>query len=400
MDQNASVLIWETVKSLQKGGSLEQAMSETLRRLTAAMGCEECALWLLNVKDSRLYVVACVGKQDLTGAFLDLDRGIPGAVTRSGKTELIADCASDPRFAQIKGGNIPRNLLVIPLKNQYECIGCLQLTERKESDFTQEDVYYCTLVASLLAIALGERGVTLRTPESRKALIALRDLTCRKSEDDSALRHLNLNIYEHETLAVLGESGCGSRTLLRLLHLAEGGEEVREGRFLAAGRDMLSAAEGELDDYRRGFVSYIYPDCPLVPTMTVKANIALTAKNALEPLSPEEALFLVGLKDCGRLLPEKLDPRQRQLVGVARALARKPDLILAEEPGGNLAAAAAKEVLGVLLSAAKQLGAAVVLTTHNPEIARTADRVLYLKGGQISEVRVNPEPAAASELEW
>ena len=179
-------------------------------------------------------------------------------------------------------------------------------------------------------------------------------------EDDSALRHLNLNIYEHETLAVLGESGCGSRTLLRLLHLAEGGEEVREGRFLAAGRDMLSAAEGELDDYRRGFVSYIYPDCPLVPTMTVKANIALTAKNALEPLSPEEALFLVGLKDCGRLLPEKLDPRQRQLVGVARALARKPDLILAEEPGGNLAAAAAKEVLGVLLSGAIMLAGSLL----------------------------------------
>ena len=328
-----------------------------------------------------------------------VDRGIPGAVTRSGKTELISDCATDPRFKQVKG-ETPRNLLSLPLKTAYDCLGCLQLTDRRTSDFTREDVDICALAASLIAIALEERGVLLTPPASRKVLTALRDLSCRGAADDAPLKQLSLNIYEEEILAIVGESGCGSRTLMRLLHLTSDLSDVREGRFLAAGRDMLNAGEGEIDDYHRGFAAYIYPDCPLIPTMSVKANIELAVRQALDPLTAEEALFLTGLQETAKWMPEKLSLKQKQLVGVARALAKKPDLILAEEPGFYLGAGEAKEVLAALLSGAKKLGATLVIATHNPEIALLADRVLTLREGRIFRTFLNNHPKTPAELVW
>jgi len=399
MKQNPSVLIWEIAGKLREAGSMGTILGQVLQMLTQAAGCEESALWLLNIKDSRLHVVASVGRQDLTGASLDLDKGIPGAVTRGGKIELIADCASDPRFADIKGP-IPRNVLSIPLKNQYDCLGCLQMTDRKDSDFTREDVYICSMAASLIAIALGERGASLAETDSKKVLVALRDLSCKQSTDDGALKQLNLNIYEKETLAIVGESGCGSRTLLRLLHLASDRSAVREGRFLAAGRDMLNAGAAAVDEYHRGFVGYVYPDCPLIPTMTVKENIELATKTSLEPLNAAEALFLAGIQDTAKKLPSQLSPKQRQLVGVARALAKKPDLVLAEEPGEHLSAKAASEVLTALVSGVKKLNATLVIVTHNREIAGIADRVLNLKAGRINSVLINREPKAPAELDW
>ena len=399
MNQNAPVLIWEIAKKLRQNDSFGKLLCEVLYSLSRAMGCEESSLWLLNVKDSRLYVVASVGKRDLTGASLDLDRGIPGAVTRSGNMELIADCASDPRFQDIRT-DIPRNLLSLPLKTQYDCLGCLQMTDRRDSDFTRDEVDLCTLAASLIALALEERGFQLTVPESRKVLAALRDISCSSLPDDAPLRQFSLNIYENEMLTVSGESGCGSRTLLRLLNMSLDRGDVREGRFLAGSRDMLNAGDDGIDEYHRGFVACVYRDCPLIAGKSIKANLELTTKKMLEPLTSEEALFLTGMQESSRRMPEELSLKEKQLIGVARALAKKPNLILAEEPGNRLPAKDAREVLSALRSGAKKLGSTLLIATHNPEIALMADRILYMKEGRISRTFINNHPKAPEELVW
>lgn len=399
MNPQHAALIWKLTRDLRSGARTEQITADALTALTEALGCEESSLWLLNVRDSRLYIVASVGSQDRLGAFLDLDQGLPGAVSRSGNPLLISDPARDPRFAG--AGRIPRNIFVIPLKTPYECLGCIQMTNKREGDFSQDDYQMGLLGASLIALALEERGLMAPPSERLNQMISLKELeipAAVQDESDAILGPLNLNIYEGEWLAVLGERGCGSRNLHQLLELAFPPEKSR-GRFTVMGRDALSFTEEERDDYRRGILGVLEAQPPLVPTMTVKGNVEIASRQVLEPMDTEAALELAGLKGMGGRLPGSLNPLEKRRVGLARLLAKKSLLILAEEPGSGLSLAEQNIYLEALRKTAKQLGASVILFTAQRQRADLADRILTMTGGRFGSLYINRHPVQTAPAE-
>lgn len=402
MNPNHGALIWKLTRTLREPGSPEENLSRALGDICGALGFEEASLWLLNVRDSRIYIVASLGSRDRLGAYLDLDRGLPGAVTRSAQPVLIADCATDPRFAGARGENIPRNLLLAPLKTAYDCLGCLQLSDKIGGDLNQEDYQSCLLAASLIAQSLSERGLAQPAPEKRNLLLSLQDIQMPVLPEDpfeAPLSGISLNIYEGEWLALLGERGCGSRNLMALLQLAVPPEGI-EGRIMAMGKDLLRFSPEEREEYRRGFAAFLPADCPLIPTMSLKANVELVSRRCLEPMDPEEALKLAGLEGLGGKLPRDLDALQRARVGIARALARKALLILAEEPGQGLAPQEVRSLLESLKGAAEKLGAALVMSTASEEKSRAANRVLHMQTGRPGRLSVNPRPKAPGDLIW
>ena len=169
---------------------------------------------------------------------------------------------------------------------------------------------------------------------------------------------------------------------------------------MAMGKDLLRFTPEEREEYRRGFAAFLPADCPLIPTMNLKANVEAVSRRCLEPMDPEEALELAGLGDLAGHLPRDLDALQRARVGIARALARKSLLILAEEPGQGLAPEEVRILLESLKAAADRLGAALVMSTASEEKSRAANRVLHMQTGRPGRLSVNPRPTAPRDLIW
>ncbi len=216
-----------------------------------------------------------------------------------------------------------------------------------------------------------------------------------------ALDGLSLEIFPGELLVVTGESGCGKSTLLNIIGFMD---ELTAGALEAFGRDMTKRSEKERTLYRRRDVGFVFQDYHLMPELTAYENVAFIAQLAEDPLSPEEVLRAVGLEAEADRFPSQLSGGQQQRVAVARALVKRPKLLLADEPTAALDLRSAKEVLAALENAIRRADGgkdtALVLVTHNPEITRMADRVVMMKSGRVSDILRQPSPCGADAIEW
>ena len=216
-----------------------------------------------------------------------------------------------------------------------------------------------------------------------------------------ALDGLSLEIFPGELMVVTGESGCGKSTLLNIIGFMD---ELTGGLLEAFGRDMTKRSKKERTLYRRRDVGFVFQDYHLMPELTAYENVAFIAQLAENPLSPEEVIRAVGLEAEADRFPSQLSGGQQQRVAVARALVKRPKLLLADEPTAALDLHSAKEVLAALENAIRkeggENGTALVLVTHNPEITRIADRVVMMKSGRISDIVCQPSPCSADAIEW
>jgi putative ABC transport system ATP-binding protein len=188
---------------------------------------------------------------------------------------------------------------------------------------------------------------------------------------------------------LLGPSGSGKSTLLNIL----GGLDVpTRGTVHFFDHDLTAADERELTRFRREHIGFVFQFYNLIPSLTAKENVALVTEIAEAPMDPEEALGLVGLQ-------ERLDHFPAQL-SIARAVAKRPDVLLCDEPTGALDVETGKLVLDVLVRVNRELGATVAIITHNAAIARMADRVVRMHSGEIASVVANERRAAVDEIEW
>jgi putative ABC transport system ATP-binding protein len=212
-----------------------------------------------------------------------------------------------------------------------------------------------------------------------------------------ALRDVDLAIYEGEFVVLLGPSGSGKSTLLNIL----GGLDVPTGGE-AWWRDhnLATADESALTQYRRDHVGFVFQFYNLIPSLTVRENVALVTDIARNPMRPEEALDLVGLTPRLDHFPAQLSGGEQQRVAIARAIAKRPDVLLCDEPTGALDYATGKIVLEVIARINVELGTTAVVITHNASIAGMADRVLHLADGRISHVDVNARRLTPAELSW
>ncbi len=201
----------------------------------------------------------------------------------------------------------------------------------------------------------------------------------------TALSQINLSVQAGEFVAVMGPSGCGKSTLL---HLIGGLDRPTSGRVLMDGTDLASMADRELTELRRRRMGFVFQFFNLIPVLSALENASLPL--ILDGIQPVEAnrravewLARVGLSDRLNGRPDQLSGGQQQRVAIARALVAEPDLVLADEPTGNLDSRASDEIAGLLRLISAEWGRAVLMVTHDPRIAAYADRIVFLKDGSV-----------------
>jgi putative ABC transport system ATP-binding protein len=212
-----------------------------------------------------------------------------------------------------------------------------------------------------------------------------------------ALRGVDLELRSGELVVLLGPSGSGKSTLLNIL----GGLDVpTAGHVLYHGRDLVHATEEELTLYRRKNVGFVFQFYNLIPSLTARENVALVTEIATDPMTPEDALALVGLGERLDHFPAQLSGGEQQRVAIARAIAKRPAVLLCDEPTGALDFSTGVLVLEALAHVNRELRTTTAVITHNAAIGGMADRVVRLSDGRIASTRVNREKRSPRELVW
>lgn len=397
-------VVWEITKLLQEAESLEDALRASLGEVVKAVGAEAGTIWFYNASgDKRIYPSFWIGGADLTGLSLAPGEGIAGTVVKEGKPTVVKDCQKDVRWAgrfDETTGFVTKSMVCVPLVNKYEVIGCIQIINKKDGSlYNDEDVSLCENLAMLTAIAVDGRGLNLGFTESKKAIISLRDVTKTFGTGETqiqVLKGVNLDIREGEFLVILGESGCGKSTMLNIIG---GMDQLSTGTFLFDGKDYSKADDKTLTEYRRNSVGFIFQAYNLMPTLTAEENLDFIGELCKDSMDASEALERVGLAQRKENYPAQMSGGQQQRVSIARALIKKPRIILADEPTAALDYETSIEVLTVLEEVIKS-GTTLLMVTHNEEIAKMANRVIRMKGGVVAEVIMNRRPASAKELVW
>ena len=212
-----------------------------------------------------------------------------------------------------------------------------------------------------------------------------------------ALRGIDLTLESGQFLVLLGHSGSGKSTLLNIL----GGLDVpTAGRVFYRGHELTQAGESELTSFRRHNVGFVFQFYNLIPSLTAEENVQLVTEISDDPMSAVEALTLVGLQDRREHFPAQLSGGEQQRVAIARAVAKRPDVLLCDEPTGALDISTGAIVLKVLEQVNRELGTTLAVITHNASIAGLADRVVTLKDGRISDDLVNEQRISIDAIDW
>lgn len=401
---NYTQVVWQITRMLQESDSLDAALRTSLEEVVKAVGAEAGTIWAYNLSgDRRIYPSFWIGGADLTGMSLAEGEGIAGTVVKEGKTTVVKDCQSDPRWAgrfDEATGFVTRSMVCVPLVNKYEVIGCIQIINKKDGSlYNDEDVSLCENLAMLAAIAIDGKGLNLGFAEEKKAIISLRNVTKTYGSGENQvqiLKGVNLDVREGEFLVILGESGCGKSTMLNIIG---GMDQLTGGEFLFDGQDFSHATEGQLTQYRRHSVGFIFQAYNLMSTLTAAENLDFIGELCDDAMDASKALESVGLLQRKDNYPTQMSGGQQQRVSIARALVKKPRVILADEPTAALDYETSIEVLTVLEDVIRA-GTTLLMVTHNEEIAKMANRVIRMKGGVVAEVIVNRHPASAKELVW
>lgn len=212
-----------------------------------------------------------------------------------------------------------------------------------------------------------------------------------------ALRGVDLDLYAGEFVVFLGPSGSGKSTLLNIL----GGLDVpSQGTVRYLEHELTSHTDTQLTKFRREHVGFVFQFYNLIPSLTARENVALVTDIARDPMTPEDALGIVGLTDRIDHFPAQLSGGEQQRVAIARAIAKQPDVLLCDEPTGALDASTGVIVLEAIERVNRELGTTAAVITHNAAIGAMADRVISLSGGEIVKTKINDHKLPAKEITW
>lgn len=395
---------WRIMEQLLEVDKLEDALSGSLEIIVSTLNSEAGAIWFLDPTTDRLSPLFHIGPADISNITVENGSGIEGVVTKTGKSVIVEDAVNDPRFDGSvfdDNGVVTRSMICVPLNNLHEVIGCVQIVNKKDGSlYDRDELLLCERMASLAAITIEEKGLMVDLGEEKEVLAVLKDVIKEFPSGDGVsrvLKGINLEIYKNEFVVVLGESGCGKSTMMNIVG---GMDFLTEGELLIEGKDFSHPTDAELTRFRRETVGFIFQSYNLMPNLTALENVQFIAELVANPMPAEEAIGKVGLLEKKNNYPGQLSGGQQQRVSIARAIVKRPKLILADEPTAALDYTTSIEVLKVVEDIVKNQGTTVMMVTHNPEIAKMADRVVKVRNGRIASIKKNMHPVHAEELVW
>jgi len=212
-----------------------------------------------------------------------------------------------------------------------------------------------------------------------------------------ALRGLDLDVAAGEVVVLLGPSGSGKSTLLNIMG---GLDHATGGRLMFKDLELTTLDDRGLTGYRRRHIGFVFQFYNLIPSLTAYENVALVTEIAENPMRPDEALALVGLESRKDHFPAQMSGGEQQRVAIARAIAKRPEVLLCDEPTGALDSKTGVRVIEALLGVNAQLGTTTLIITHNAGIQDVADRVISFADGRIAGIRANERRRAAAEISW
>ncbi|WP_072749161.1 ABC transporter ATP-binding protein [Lactobacillus helveticus] len=210
-------------------------------------------------------------------------------------------------------------------------------------------------------------------------------------------KDITFSIDKGELVVILGSSGAGKSTLLNILG---GMEPNTSGDVIVAGKNIGSYNAKQLTTYRRNNVGFVFQFYNLIPNLTAKENVELAAQIVPDAMNPDEALREIDLTNREQNFPAQLSGGEQQRVAIARAIAKKPELLLCDEPTGALDYKTGKRILKILQDMSRKNGSTVLIVTHNTAIAPIADKVIRIHDGGIQKIETNDHPADISSIEW
>ena len=213
----------------------------------------------------------------------------------------------------------------------------------------------------------------------------------------NALHDVNFEIEKGELVVIVGPSGAGKTTLLNILG---GMDTLSTGRVLLDGHEISGLNKKQLTEYRRHDVGFVFQFYNLIGNLTALENVELANQICREPLNAEEVLRSVGLEARSKNFPSQLSGGEQQRVAIARALAKNPKLLLCDEPTGALDYQTGKAILQLLQDTGRKTGMTVIIITHNGALTEMADRVIKVRSGTVTNVRLNENPQDIAEIEW
>ncbi|MBR0405289.1 MAG: ATP-binding cassette domain-containing protein [Eggerthellaceae bacterium] len=405
--ENSALYIYKAIGAVQgviaNATTLDEALQEGLKTIVEHSGADGGAIWYADkTDDNRLRPFFWIGPVDLTSRSHVPGDGSVGRVFESQTAERLFEfnALQDVETAIDFAGMPVGSMVCVPFSNNSEDLGVIQFVNGLDSDrFTDEGADVMEIMAMMAAIAIEESEALAEPWKPGEIVMSLRDITREFQNGDivtKVLKGVNLDVYEGELLVLLGESGCGKSTLLNIIG---GMDSATSGTFEYLGEDLSNATQEQLTEFRRDNIGFIFQSYNLMPNLTALQNLKLIAELVEDPMDSDEALEIVGLEDRKRNYPSQMSGGQQQRVSIARALVKRPKIILADEPTAALDYATSIEVLQVMEEVVRG-GTTMVMVTHNEEITRMADRVVRMRDGRMHEVTINRHPAHATDLVW
>ena len=399
----------EAQGAIGRARTLDEALQEGLKVILKNCAAEGGVIWYADQPmeaassdDIMLHPFFWVGPSDLTSAAHRTGEGAVGRVFKTQRAERFLDFADadDPVSVSDFSDTDIRSMIVVPFSSGTDELGCIQFINKEGGGhFTDEEADVCEMMVMLAAMAITDND-QLREPwHPGEVIMRVRGVTREFRNADvvtKVLKGVNLDVYDGEFLVLLGESGCGKSTLLNIIG---GMDHPTSGSFTYLGEEFAEASRDRLTEYRRDNIGFIFQSYNLMPNLDATQNLELIASLVDDPMPVDEALGIVGLLERAHNYPSQMSGGQQQRLSIARAIMKRPPVILADEPTAALDYQTSIEVLTVLERIVAE-GTTMVMVTHNEEICKMADRVVRMRGGRMSEVTVNRRKAHASELVW
>ncbi len=209
--------------------------------------------------------------------------------------------------------------------------------------------------------------------------------------------HVNFSVEQGEFVVIVGASGAGKTTVLNMLG---GMDRADSGEILVDNRDITQFSRKQLAEYRRYDIGFVFQFYNLINNLTARENVELAVQICKNAMAPDEALERVGLGERKKNFPSQLSGGEQQRVSIARALAKRPKLLLCDEPTGALDDVTGRTILKLLQDTCKDSGITIMVITHNSAVTPMADRVIRMKNSQVESITQNPSPVSAEQIEW